>query len=166
MGKLMAGPGLQPRSPNAQFMAKFPHHSACAKTLFENSGNRYSILAWEIPWTNKPGRLQSMGSITCQTTEQLNNNNPLSASGAWINLRLKNSHSEGVYFVYMLLSHHVAGRGVLFNTRKWVVQETHVLTKQETLLGTVPGSESRKVKEPRRTALPRGSQSQVLWWWD
>ena len=162
MGKLMAGPGLQPRSPNAQFMAKFPHHSACAKTLFENSGNRYSILAWEIPWTNKPGRLQSMGSITCQTTEQLNNNNPLSASGAWINLRLKNSHSEGVYFVYMLLSHHVAGRGVLFNTRKWVVQETHVLTKQETLLGRGNWAERRKVREPNRTALPHGSQPQVL----
>ena len=22
----------------------------------------YSILAWEIPWTEEPGRLQSMGS--------------------------------------------------------------------------------------------------------
>ena len=28
----------------------------------EGHGNRSSILAWEIPWTEEPGRLQSMGS--------------------------------------------------------------------------------------------------------
>ena len=27
-----------------------------------------SILAWEIPWTEKPGKLQSMGSQTTKTT--------------------------------------------------------------------------------------------------
>ena len=31
-----------------------------------------SIPAWEIPWTEEPGRLQSMGSQKSQ--EQLNNN--------------------------------------------------------------------------------------------
>ena len=41
-------------------------------------------------------------------------------------------------------------------------EETHVLTKQETLLGRGDQAESSKVREPRRTALPRGSQSQVL----
>ena len=30
-----------------------------------------SILAWRIPWTEKPGRLQSMGSQESDTTEQL-----------------------------------------------------------------------------------------------
>ena len=40
-------------------------------------------------------------------------------------------------------------------------EETHVLTKQETLLGRGAQVESRKVRELRRTALPRGSQSQV-----
>ena len=30
-----------------------------------------SILAWEIPWTEGPGRLQSMGSQEPDTTEQL-----------------------------------------------------------------------------------------------
>ena len=34
-----------------------------------------SILAWEMPWTGEPGRLQSMGSQESDTTEQLNNNN-------------------------------------------------------------------------------------------
>ena len=28
----------------------------------EGNGNHSGILAWEIPWTEEPGRLQSMGS--------------------------------------------------------------------------------------------------------
>ena len=31
-----------------------------------------SILAWEIPWTEEPGRLQSTGSQESDTTEHLN----------------------------------------------------------------------------------------------
>ena len=31
-----------------------------------------SILAWRIPWTEEPGRLQSMGLQELDTTEQLN----------------------------------------------------------------------------------------------
>ena len=34
-----------------------------------------SILAWEIPWTEEPGGLQSIGHKESDTTEQLNNNN-------------------------------------------------------------------------------------------
>ena len=30
-----------------------------------------SILAWKIPWTEEPGRLQSMGRKESDTTEQL-----------------------------------------------------------------------------------------------
>ena len=41
-------------------------------------------------------------------------------------------------------------------------EETHVLTKQEILLGKGTRVESSRVREPRRTALPRGSQSRVL----
>jgi len=40
-------------------------------------------------------------------------------------------------------------------------EETHVLTKQEILLGKGVRVESSRVREPRRTALPRGSQSRV-----
>ena len=61
-----------------------------------------SILAWKIPWTEEPGRLQSMGSLESDTTERLHfhfslscigegNGNPLQCSclenprdgGAW-----------------------------------------------------------------------------------
>ena len=30
-----------------------------------------STLAWKIPWTEEPGRLQSMGSLESDMTEQL-----------------------------------------------------------------------------------------------
>ena len=61
-----------------------------------------STLAWKIPWTEEPGRLQSMGSLESDTTERLHfhfslscigegNGNPLQSSclenprdgGAW-----------------------------------------------------------------------------------
>ena len=61
-----------------------------------------STLAWKIPWTEEPGRLQSMGSLRVRRTEQLHfhlslscigegNTNPLQCSclenprdsGAW-----------------------------------------------------------------------------------
>ena len=45
-------------------------------------------------------------------------------------------------------------------------KETHALTKQEILLGRGTQAESSRVREPRRTALPRGLKSRVLWWWD
>ena len=40
-------------------------------------------------------------------------------------------------------------------------KETHVLTKQEILLGKGTQMESSRVREPRRTALPCGS----LWFY-
>ena len=35
-----------------------------------------SILAWEIPWTEEPGGLQSVGLQELDTTEWINDNNP------------------------------------------------------------------------------------------
>ena len=42
-------------------------------------------------------------------------------------------------------------------------EETHLLTKQEILLGKGTRVESNRVREPRRTALPCGTQSRVIW---
>ena len=43
--------------------------------LEEEMATHSSILAWGIPWTEKPGGLQSMGlQKESDTTEQLNNN--------------------------------------------------------------------------------------------
>ena len=41
-------------------------------------------------------------------------------------------------------------------------KETHVLTKQEILLGKGTRVESSRVREPRRTALSSDSQSRVM----
>ena len=39
--------------------------------LKEEMGIHSSILAWEIPWTEEPGRLQSKGSQVLEITERL-----------------------------------------------------------------------------------------------
>ena len=36
--------------------------------LEEGMATHFSILAWRIPWTGEPGRLQSMGSQGSDTT--------------------------------------------------------------------------------------------------
>ena len=73
-------------------------HTSKEKAMAPHS----STLAWKIPWTEEPGRLQSMGSLKSDTTERLHfhfslscigegNGNPLQCSflenprdrGAW-----------------------------------------------------------------------------------
>ena len=56
--------------------------------------------------------------------------------------------------------------GSCLTLRNELSKETHLLTKQEILLGRGAQAESSRVKEPRRTILPRGLQSRVLWWMD
>ena len=53
-----------------------------------------SILAWRIPWTEEPGRLQFMGSYGLDTSEQLSTHGVLSS-------RIK--HNE-YHFRYMILA--------------------------------------------------------------
>ena len=56
--------------------------------------------------------------------------------------------------------------GSCLTLRNEFPEETHLFTKQEILLAKGTWVESSRVRETRRTALPRGSQSRVLWWWD
>ena len=54
-------PGL-PGGP-APAMQEMPVRSLSQEDVLEKEmATRSSILAWKIPWTGKPGRLQSMGS--------------------------------------------------------------------------------------------------------
>ena len=55
--------------------------------------------------------------------------------------------------------------GSCLTFRNELSEGTHTLTEQETFGGRGTWVESRSVREPKRTALPRGSQSQVLWGW-
>ena len=40
--------------------------------LKEEMATHSSVLAWEVSWTEEPGRIQSMGSQELDTTQQLN----------------------------------------------------------------------------------------------
>ena len=42
-----------------------------------------SVLAWRIPWTEEPGRLQSTGSQELDTTQQLNHHHPKVIDNLW-----------------------------------------------------------------------------------
>ena len=53
--------------------------------------------------------------------------------------------------------------GSCLTLRNELSEETHVLTKQEVLLGKGTWVESSRVREPRRTALSHGLHSWVLW---
>ena len=44
-------------------------------TLEKEMATHSSTLTWKIPWTEEPGRLQSMGSKESDTTEQLHSLN-------------------------------------------------------------------------------------------
>ena len=88
---------------------------------------------------------------------------PLSTlSGQGVSLGEEESHQ----------SHHLLQEGSPFQGPKLgscltlgneLSEETHVLTKQEILLGKGTRLESSRVMKPRRTALLRGSQCRVLW---
>ena len=56
--------------------------------------------------------------------------------------------------------------GSCLTLRNELSEEIHVLTKQDILWGRCAQEESSRVREPRRTTLPRGSQARVLWLWD
>ena len=45
-----------------------------------------SILAWRIPWTEEPGRLQSMGLKESNMTEATENTGLSSDDGLWMDV--------------------------------------------------------------------------------
>ena len=55
--------------------------------------------------------------------------------------------------------------GSCLTLRNELSEKTHLLTKQKTLLERDTRTESSGLREPRRTALSHGLQSQVLWEW-
>ena len=54
---------------NAEDLGSIP---GSGRSPREGNGYPSSILAWRIPWTEEPGRLQSTGSQQLDTTERLN----------------------------------------------------------------------------------------------
>ena len=67
--------------------------------LWKEITTHFSILAWRIPWTEEPGRLQSMGSqiVRHDCATSLNNNNtvPKHTKLKTTELRNRQSHNRG-----------------------------------------------------------------------
>ena len=75
-------------------------------------------------------------------------------------------------FLLQIIFYYCCRKGDPCRAWKWALtltfrnelsKETHMLTKQETLLGRGFWEEGRRVTKPRRTTLPCGSQLRVLW---
>ena len=69
-------PGMQPRSPALQADSLPLSHLGSIFSIVvciseKAMAPHSSTLAWKIPWTEEPGRLQSMGSLELDTTERL-----------------------------------------------------------------------------------------------
>ena len=59
------------------------HIETCILVVFMEKAvaTHSSTLAWKIPWVEEPGRLQSIGSLESDTTEQLHFHFSLSCIG-------------------------------------------------------------------------------------
>ena len=67
---------------NAGDLASIP---ASGRSPRERNGNPHSsILAWEIPWTEEPGRLESLGLQESDMTQQLNHHHHLMLSNVYL----------------------------------------------------------------------------------
>ena len=53
-----------------------------------------SILAWEIPWTEEPGGLQSQGHKESDTTEQLTHTRDFNRHFSQGNIQMDNKHMK------------------------------------------------------------------------
>ena len=81
--------------------------------LEEETATYSRILAWEVLWTEEPGRLQSMGSQKSDTTEQLKNN-----TGQMRLLRLQKRHA--LPWVTRLINGSVGSKTPKLLTFNWV----------------------------------------------
>ena len=139
-----------------------------------------STLAWKIPWTEEPARLQSMGSLESDTTEWLNfhfslscigegNGNPLQCSS------LENPRDCGAWWAPSLGSHRVGhdwsdlaaatDQRERFQMGKWLRHCKSLLARNELLIKqqyegistslTLLGVPSSSAKALSGTQLPR-----------
>ena len=67
---------------NAEDLGSIP---GSGRSPGEGNGNPLQHHAWRIPWTKKPGGLQSRGCKESDTTEQLNNNSAAAKTELVIN---------------------------------------------------------------------------------
>ena len=61
-GSFPGGAAVKSLSAGQEMQETRIQYPGSGKSLEEESAAHSNILAWEIPWTQEPGRLQSMGS--------------------------------------------------------------------------------------------------------
>ena len=71
-------PGIKPTSPALQVDFLPLSHQGAEQAMASHSS---TTLAWKIPWTEEPGRLQFMGSLGSDGTERLHFHFSLSCIG-------------------------------------------------------------------------------------
>ena len=74
--------------PMQEMWVQFPHF--WEEPLEKEMATHSSILVWEIPWTEKPGGLRSMGSQKSQTTTERLKQPPLFCYVVYVNNLLSN----------------------------------------------------------------------------
>jgi len=90
-----------------------------------------STLTWKIPWTEEPGRLQSMGSLRVGPTERLHfpfslscigegNGNPLQCSC------LENPRDRKAWWAAVLEVHRVGHNWSTLAAARWILKETQI----------------------------------------
>ena len=69
----------------------------------------FSTLAWKIPWSEKPGRLQSMGSQRVDTTERLHCHSgllqELERKGVKENLLRLGGGNTGIFKIFLQMAY-------------------------------------------------------------
>ena len=88
----------------------------------------YSILAWEIPWTEKPGGLSPQGRKKLDTTQRLNNEqsiyNVILVSGV--------QQSDSVLFIFMCMI------SLMYGTNELIYKTETNSNTENKLTGGVP----------------------------
>ena len=105
---------------------------------------KYAILAWGAEGNGdlvSPGRTLYL-ALNCLKAFR---------KGAFASVTIKRDPFQGLRV------------GSCLTLRNEFSEETHILTQQEALLRRGAWVESNRLREPRRTPLPHGSQSWVLW---
>ena len=82
-------------------------------SLEKGMATHSSILAWRIPWTEEPARLQSWGRKESDTTEELST--------------VQHSINDIIFFPFLLITNWSSGRLINVNDGNWYSLEILVL---------------------------------------
>ena len=86
LSSLPANGGIH-KDTNALVYLCFHKYKLVSLEIGRSNGNPLGILAWRIPWTGEPGKLQSMGWQTIGHDRATNKQELLIYKTTWMNLK-------------------------------------------------------------------------------